>query len=194
VTLYSYVVARDYGFAPNPFFGICTLATCKPKIRNSARGGDWIVGTGSAVYGLSGRIVYAMKVSEILSYTEYWLDSRFQVKKPNLRGSLKQAYGDNIYHSNAKANEWVQEDSHHSKEDGTPNLANVMHDTQTPKVLIGEEFTYWGGTGPEIPDEFRCVCAGRNHKSRFPPAFVEPFLAWIRSHAAKGYVGDPAEF
>src|SRR5712671_5339411 len=31
--LYSYVVARDFGFAPNPFFGVCTLATCKPDIR-----------------------------------------------------------------------------------------------------------------------------------------------------------------
>ena len=29
--LHSYVVARDYGFAPNPFLGVCTLATCKPK-------------------------------------------------------------------------------------------------------------------------------------------------------------------
>ncbi|MFH1865797.1 MAG: hypothetical protein ABIK85_07930, partial [Candidatus Eisenbacteria bacterium] len=34
--LFSYIVARDYGFAPNPFCGVCTLATCKPKIRESA--------------------------------------------------------------------------------------------------------------------------------------------------------------
>ena len=31
--LFSYVVARDYGFAPNPFYEMCTLATCKPRIR-----------------------------------------------------------------------------------------------------------------------------------------------------------------
>jgi hypothetical protein len=41
-------VARDYGFAPNPFFGVCTLATCKPKIRKAAAIGDWVVGTGSS--------------------------------------------------------------------------------------------------------------------------------------------------
>ena len=35
---YSYVVARDYGFAPNPFNGILTLAACKPVI-GSIRGG-----------------------------------------------------------------------------------------------------------------------------------------------------------
>ena len=45
--LHSYVVARDYGFAPNPFFGVCTLATCKPKIRSAAKLGDWVMGTGS---------------------------------------------------------------------------------------------------------------------------------------------------
>ena len=45
--LFSYVVARDYGFAPNPFFSTCTLATCKPKIRRTASVGDWIIGTGS---------------------------------------------------------------------------------------------------------------------------------------------------
>lgn len=52
--LYSYIVARDYGFAPNPFFGICTLATCKQKIRSAANVGDWVIGTGSKDYNLDG--------------------------------------------------------------------------------------------------------------------------------------------
>ena len=47
MTIYSYVVARDYGFAPNPFYGCCTLATCKPIIRRMAQVGDWVIGTGS---------------------------------------------------------------------------------------------------------------------------------------------------
>ena len=80
--LYSYVVARDFGFAPNPFFGICTLATCKARIRCTAKVGDWIVGTGSTDFELEGRLVYAMRVSEIASYDEYWDDPRFQMKRP----------------------------------------------------------------------------------------------------------------
>ena len=36
VRLYSYVFDHDYGFAPNPFHGVCTLATCKPSIREHA--------------------------------------------------------------------------------------------------------------------------------------------------------------
>ena len=28
--LYSYVLRKDTGFAPNPYSGYCTLACCKP--------------------------------------------------------------------------------------------------------------------------------------------------------------------
>lgn len=41
--IYSYVVRYDSGFAPNPFYGYCTLATCKPDIRRAAEVGDWLV-------------------------------------------------------------------------------------------------------------------------------------------------------
>lgn len=33
---FCYVIPFDSGFAPNPFHNICTLATCKPKMRLSA--------------------------------------------------------------------------------------------------------------------------------------------------------------
>ena len=33
MSLFSYVVARDTGFAPNPSGGYCTLANCKFKKR-----------------------------------------------------------------------------------------------------------------------------------------------------------------
>ena len=36
MTVYSYIVAYDSGFAPNPFHGTCTLACCKPTIRRTA--------------------------------------------------------------------------------------------------------------------------------------------------------------
>ncbi len=85
--LYSYVVARDFGFAPNPFFGTCTLATCKPDIRRSAIVGDWIVGTGSKTRKRHGNLVYVMKVAEKMTFNQYWEDRRFQLKKPNLSGS-----------------------------------------------------------------------------------------------------------
>jgi hypothetical protein len=196
VKLYSYVVARDYGFAPNPFFGRCTLATCKPLIRRTAAVGDWVVGTGSKAYDLQGRLVFAMRVSEVLSYDEYWRDPRYRNKRPNLRGSLKQAYGDNIYHRRHSTSRWVQADSHHSNPDGTPNPNNIAHDCQAPRVLIGAEFVYWGRLGPRIPNQFRSephdVCAHRGHKCNFPQQLTVSFVEWIRSLGSYGYAGAPA--
>jgi len=193
-------VARDYGFAPNPFFGVCTLATCKPVIRRTAAVGDWIVGTGSRSYNREGYLVFAFKVTEILHYNEYWNDPRFQDKKPNLGGSLKQAFGDNIYRSNAAGTRWFQLNSHHSLHNGKPNPLNVTHDTRTPRVLIGAEYTFWGGAGPKIPRKFRnfhgediCVL-GQGHKCHFAPELVTAFLDWIHSSGESRYVGQPAEF
>ena len=193
--LYSYVVKLDYGFAPNPFYGVCTLATCKPKIRENAQVGDWIVGTGSARYSLSGRLVFYFRVEETLSYDEYWADQRFRIKRPNLRGSLKQAFGDNIYHRHKHTKEWVQLNSHHSHKDGRPNQENLRHDTQAPRMLVGNEFAYWGEDGPAIPEQYRStVCALRGHKCRFSQDFLESFLAWLLSLEVTGYLGPPREF
>jgi len=101
--IYSYVVRYDNGFAPNPFYGSCTLATCKPNIRKSAAIGDWVVGSGSNAKGVrrGGHIVYAMRVTESMTFDEYDRDPRFASKKPCRTGSQKQSCGDNIYFRNA---------------------------------------------------------------------------------------------
>ena len=57
-----------------------------------------MIGTGSAYRNRTRHIVYAMRVSETMSFDEYWRDPRFRAKRPNLRGRTKQAFGDNIYH------------------------------------------------------------------------------------------------
>ena len=136
--IYSYIVARDFGFAPNPFHGVCTLATCKPKIRKAAAIGDWIVGTGSATPKRAGFIVFAMKVEEALTFDQYWSDERFFQKRPNLRGSKKQAFGDNIYHRQGEGEgyEWIQLNSHHSLPDGRRNPVNHNTDPSVNPVLV----------------------------------------------------------
>jgi hypothetical protein len=199
--LHSYVVARDYGFAPNPFFGICTLATCKPRIRSVAQINDWVVGTGSKKRKRQKQIVYAMRVTGAMTFKQYWTDPRFQRKKPNLRGSKKQAFGDNIYSRDVHTDSWCQADSHHSLTDGSLNEANVIADTKTDRVLISDDYVYWGGSGPQLPETFlnygpqhASLCAGRNHKNEFPLDLVEEFIAWIRSLNEKGYVSEPLDW
>jgi hypothetical protein len=199
VRLYSYVVARDFGFAPNPFYGFCTLATCKPDIRKTAQAGDWVIGTGSKSNGREGHLVFAMRVSEAMTFDQYWADPRFESKRPSLHGSLKQAFGDNIYHHKGGGG-WSQENSHHSMHDGSTNPENVEHDTRTDRVLISDHFAYWGGQGPDIPAEFRDwdgvdVCLGRQgHRCNFPEELVEQFVQWLEGPGMSGYVGRPGKW
>lgn len=138
----SYIITRDYGFAPNPFDGVCTLATCKPEIRRLSQIGDWVIATGSAGHDASGRLVCLMEVNEILTYTSYWDDPRFQSKKPIMNGSQKQLYGDNIYHQ--QETQWIHVNSHHSNADGSVNTHNRDRDTKCLNVLISNNFYYFG--------------------------------------------------
>lgn len=198
--LYSYIVARDFGFAPNPFFGLCTLATCKPRIRAGASVGDWIVGTGAkSKYDLAGRLIYAMQVGEILDFDTYWNDQRFLRKRPNLNGSLKVIYGDNIYRRVGK--KWVQADSHHSLEKGRPNRANIAWDTGVDRVLVATKFLYWGKLAPPIPKQFRpfrktgedICCKARGHRV-FGAELATAFAGWLEQQGKWGFQGDPLEF
>ena len=194
--LYSYIVARDYGFAPNPFFGFCTLATCKPRIRKMAVVGDWIVGTGSRSHGRAAHIVYAMRVSEAMSFNEYWYDARFHDKRPNMYASMHKAFGDNIYHCNKTTGKWSQADSHHSRKDGTPNTKNICHDTRVDRILVSDDFIYWGGIGPRIPQSFSDeICKiGPGHRCKFSADLVRRCITWLRGCNEIGYCGDPLDW
>lgn len=154
--LYTYVIARDFGFAPNPFHGVCTLATCKPGIRKSAQIGDWILGVGGSKLGsANGKCILLMKVSEKMSFQNYWDDFRFEIKKPCRNGSHVKMLGDNIYHRNIRG-EWVQEDSHHSNADGTINQVNLNRDVGTSdQVLISRFFFYFGEMA--VPVDFESI-------------------------------------
>lgn len=199
--LFSYVVARDYGFAPNPFYRWCTLATCKPRIRSAAAIGDWVIGTGAKTkYDLAGCLLYAMRVDEVMGFDVYWNDDRFLCKRPVLNGSLKQIYGDNIYHRRDRRR-WVQADSHHSLEDGRANKRNVNRDTSVDRVLASQRFVYWGTRAQLIPRRFRpykptgedICCPGQGHRV-LSDVLARSFERWLDAHGAWGLQGMPLEF
>ena len=76
--LYSYKMSHDNRFAPNPLFGVLTLATCKPQLRKNAKVGDWIAGWTSSHIAHTPtpvgeeRLIYLARVSEKLTFAEYW--------------------------------------------------------------------------------------------------------------------------
>ena len=194
--LHSYVVARDFGFAPNPFYGLCTLATCKPQIRQAAMTGDWLVGTGSKTRQRDGYLVYAMRVSEAVSFNDYWDEPRFHNKRPNLHASKTRAFGDNIYQWDEPNGSWLQADSHHSLHDGTLNIHNVLRDTSVNRVLVSDDFVYFGGQGPKIPTfgGKSIVHAGIGHRNNFSEETIIQFVEWLRGLEEIGYCGSPLDW
>ena len=183
--LHSYIVEHDLGFAPNPFHGLCTLATCKPLIRKYAVVGDYVMGTGakSKKREQQNKIIYLMRIGCIINFDRYWADPQFARKKPVMNGSVVQRYGDNIYHRDFTTSDWIQEDSFHSREGGQVHRVNLETDTgTTDNVLIGDQFIYWGGEGPLIPSEFgQMVQKTQGHRSRDDENEIKAFLNWINS-------------
>lgn len=190
----SYIVARDYGFAPNPFGKHCTLACCKQKIRANVTVGDWVFGIGSKQKGMHGKLVFAMHITEILTFQEYWEDQRFEYKKPIMNGSLIQLYGDNIYHKDDESGEWLQENSHHSLENGTVNGSNLERDISGKNVLISDLFYYFGKSAVEVPNRLRELCrSGRGHRN-VDDSIANEFIDWLSKNYKPGRYDNPLLF
>jgi len=197
--VYIYVVARDFGFAPNPFHGICTLATCKAGLRSTAQVGDWIIGMGGDRLKATGRCVFAMEVTETTTYDEYWENPTYRAKRPSRNGSRKTAVGDNIYHRTSETGPWLQEDSHHSQPDGSQDDYNTRTDTKTNKVLLSQHFLYFGRAAVEVPAELLDAAGyanGRGHRV-FKKGECVPLVAWLSREFRDDFnmiIGDPFDF
>lgn len=154
--IYSYVVVYDTGFAPNSADGYCTLACCKPDIRKSAEMGDWIVGTGSVKNYGKKKLVYAMKVTEKITFDEYYKDNRFKDRI------------DNIYYKGRQL-----KNKYHGKRD-------IQRDLNGKYVLISEKFYYFGKDALDIPMELDWIRKeGPKHKSCFDEKQKQEFENWI---------------
>ena len=150
--LFSYKLLHDAGFAPNPFHGVCTLATCKPGLRLTKRVGDWIAGFTST--GLNGdpvgdeRLIYLMQVSEKIGLAEYHRARAYAAKIPRARAShCVDRAGDNIYYLDAGQIRQVDNPNH--------GPGDMEKDTRGEFVLIGTRFYYFGSEPLVIPASLR---------------------------------------
>lgn len=192
--VFLYVVEYDYGFAPNPFHGVCTLATCKPSIRKTAKAGDYVAGIGPAPR--NNYLVYGMVVDEAVTFDEYWHDARFQAKKPVMNASRMMAYGDNIYHRPKPDEGYVQSHSHHSHANGATNPSNVKRDTgRTDLVLIGKRFSYFANKGPALPTlEKDLPQPLRDMMYNFSESDRQTLIAYLNQVLGRGYASEPTDW
>jgi len=197
--VYMYVVDRDFGFAPNPFHGYCTLATCKPGIRHKAEVDDWVFGMGGSRLRAIGRCVFAMRITRKTTFNDYWTNPEHLDKKPVRNGSNKMLVGDNIYHYDAKLRKWAQADSHHSNADGSVNSHNLRTDTKTNKVLISRHFFYFGSEAQVVPKRLLEAIGfknGRNYRV-FDANSCTDLIDWLHAsfpNLLNSVAADPFDF
>lgn len=194
--LYSYIIKNDYGLAPNPFWEEITLNICKPKIRLSAEINDWVVGTGSKYVKTksgetrnhSGRLVYAMRVTNKMSMCEYdkYCLEKLKGKIPFIdKNECKRIVGDSIY------------DYSH---DNQPRLRKVIHtekdrkrDLSGKNTLLSTEFYYFGNRTERIPPEFSDIIKKeQGHLVIRDITMLNGFLKWLRQNFEKNKLyGEP---
>ena len=176
--VFSYIVAHDGGYAPNPFHGACTLACCKPKIRSGARPGDLILGlTGK---GKGYRLVYGMRVAKQISFADYWRE--YSAKRPDMTAPDRlRRSGDNNYKPMPDGS-YRQIHCRHSLHDGAEDpkaKRRDLGDDGSNPVLVGEYFCYFGTSAEPLRPDLGFLIAGRGHRCNFTPEQIALALAWF---------------
>ena len=150
--LFTYRLKHDTGFAPNPFHGVCTMATCKAGMRRTKRVRDWIAGFTSV--SLNGdavgqeRLVFLMEVSQKLGLDEYYRSPEFAAKIPRWHAlRCVERTGDTIYYLEDGRMKQVANPSH--------GLENMEDDTSGEFALIGRRFYCFGSQPRVVPPELR---------------------------------------
>lgn len=153
--LYSYKMKHDNRFAPNPFFDVLTLATCKPKMRYNTQVGNWIAGWTSKYIAHNPtevgeeKLIYLARVTKKLTFDKYW--EQYPQKHPIYTDDkdVLERYGDNIYKPAGNGTFIQIKNVHHGEDKKAKDLSGES-------VLVCEEFYYFSCLSPlEIPSELR---------------------------------------
>ena len=187
--LRTYKMTNDSGFAPNPFFGVMTLATCKAGIRKIAKEGEWIAGFTSKEMDEKTsvgeeKLVYLMHIDEPpITMEQYSIDSRFDKKKVSNKNQVTKN-GDNIYfdfRSDILAKQL--KNSNH-------NIKEKEKDLSGKRVLISYDFYYFGGYEPlEISKDIRAYIKIPKCHALYGyitrGEFAEKFIKYVKASAKR---------
>jgi hypothetical protein len=181
--LCSHIIKNDTGLAPNPFHRYCTSALCTPShVRAKLKGGDWLIGISPKSDG--NRLVYAMRISQVLKMEEYFKDARFTAKKPKQHGTPIERCGDNFYHQ--REGKWRRLPSpfHNGPRD-------FDNDKGRP-VFVSDHFYYFGDQRVSVPDDLKEVTqVGRGIS--YKDYLADQFVTWLEATHKPGRLGKPRD-
>jgi hypothetical protein len=148
--------------------------------------GDWFLGTQPVHKGA--KLIYAMQISEVLPFEAYYVDPRFEKKKPKRKGPWQERCGDNMYYRDDKR-EWQQHPTFNHTEP-----SHIRQDLKHPYAFIGETFYYFGENAVDIPLAYQGLIRKRQGcKCRHDPETVDSFLHWLAQTFEPGIHGDPGD-
>jgi hypothetical protein len=142
------------------------------------------------------QVIYWMRVSEALSFDEYWNDARFAAKHPQIPGPKMRMVGDRTYRHEVGSDRWLFDLSMHYLPPAAQGAGgHVARDTAVDRILLGDAFTYWGDTGPKVPDPLLGLFPNPRGQKK-PPAgpLLTELHQLIDLDNPLGVVGDPADW
>jgi hypothetical protein len=178
--LFRYILTHDRGMAPCIDDDRLSLAVCKPRIRASAKVGDWVAGFCS-VSGKPerkkprGMLAYIGRVAEKLDVGEY---ERRHGKRAD---AIYRELEDGFFHR--KRPEYHDE------------ARKIRRDLRADVLVFERRETWYFGDRPVLlPDEFHALCAeGIGHKvNGATEPQIERLVTWLRERSPPGLHGSPA--
>lgn len=165
-----YPMRYDTNFAPHVDEDgeFLTLATCKPRIRRTAKKGDWVMGVSAKTMMMfkPGRIVYLMEVTDPpLRLESYW-------RNPKFRGRL--------------------DNTDQPKIPYRKSIDDRRQDLEGKYVLVSEHFYFFGRNAPGLKElgfpEF--MPSWRDFKYDFDSDRQSCLVELIKSRYAPGVHGE----
>jgi hypothetical protein len=186
--LLKYVVPHNNGLAPNPFGKYCTLAVCTLNHMNAnIDDGDYILGHSTKDTGW--KLIYIMRVTEVINRNDYFYDKRFNYKKPEKYSRKKwKRFGDNMYFIGANG-KWKQHPTSFHDSDGERD-----QDTKYSKVFISEDFYYLGHCGFKLSNNYDDFIWDRcGFKYMYIENKINKLIAFVKKKYKSGMISSPFE-
>jgi hypothetical protein len=173
--IFRYILRYDTGMAPCIDRGLVSLATCKPKIRGSARPGDWVVGFYPGPEQ-RGHVAWAGRISRRVEIGKYEAEFRGRsdaVYRAKRNGGFKRLCQD--YHSGAN---------------------DIRKDISAPVLVFDPASTWYFGNRPQmLPDSLMSLAAkGQGHRvNGVADADLASMRAWLLETGPPGIHGTPRQ-
>lgn len=173
-------IDEDYenvGTGPDTTGGLLTLGTEKPQIRAGAEVNDYVVGISRSISGKPRRVLYVMKVAEIISFREAWERGDKDALWASHRGGTANPAGEKRL-IQADEGPVIAGDIHVKfGKRGYEHVSRAVHaftwrkdiEGNRDRYLVGDPSSRWyGKNGAVVTDEIAWTLGGKDFSAQHP--------------------------